>query len=124
MESKELRTLIAAKIEEKRTVFESLKKQAEEFCVKILVDSKDILNELPTLRTIIFLGIDEIDDRVNSGLLDPIDAPIAKGLLDKIFFNTGVGEKAEMWYTGLRNRALEIITKETESKASAEKELA
>ena len=113
MESKELRQLIAAKFVEKRSAYEGLINLVRGFCVDILVDMKEITNELPTLRAVVFLGIDELDDRTNTGLLDPIDAPVAKGFLDKVFFNTALGKKAEAWYTGIRVQALAEIEKNT-----------
>lgn len=115
MESKELRQFVLAKIAEKQGDFNVLVKSVKDFCIGILVDCKVVITELDTVKKIGDLAIDEIDDRTNTGIFDPIDAPVAKGLLSKLLA-TPWGIAIELWYTNARNEALAKIAENTSEK--------
>lgn len=107
MDNKELRSYVVNTFLSKETEFNQLKSQLEYFIVSILLNCKDILNELDSAKKVFNIIIDELDDRINTGLLDPIDGPIIKGVFAK-YIDT---PKLEEIFLKYRNKAIEILEK-------------
>lgn len=105
MDSKELREAVVSKFNAKKDEFDRLKGELEAFCVGILVDCKDVIEDIPDAKTLVNLIIDEIDDRTNTGLFDPVDGAIVKG----IFAKYGDTDKLENWFYAMRTKALNVI---------------
>lgn len=110
MDSKDLRKFVISKFEDKKIGFKKLKDELENFCISILIDCKSVLVELDSAKKVFEIIVDEIDDRTNTGIFDPLDGPIIKGLFAK-FADT---PQLEAWFLMIRNKALDIITKETQ----------
>ena len=77
----------------------------EAFAVGILVDCKDVINEIPDAKTLVEILIDEIGVQVNLGLLEPLYLSVAKGLFEKY----GDTPQLEKWFADIKARALSII---------------
>jgi hypothetical protein len=105
MESKELRAEVVAKFDAKAIEFGQLRSTVEAFCVGILIDCKDIIDEIPDAKTLVNVIIDELDDRTNTGALDLIDGQLVKGLFEKF----GDTPALENWFYAMRTKALNII---------------
>lgn len=109
MDSLELRKLVVSKFDARQDEFNGLVAGVKKFALDILVDCKDVITEIPDAKTAAGIIIDEIDDRTNTGLLDLIDGPIAKGLFEK-FVDTPA---FETWFQQIRQQALDQIAANT-----------
>ena len=105
MDSKALRDEVVAKFNAKSVEFGSLKSAVEAFAVGILVDCKDILDEINTAKDLVNVIIDAVDDATNTGAFDLIDGQLAKGLFEKF----GDTPQLEKWFANIKARAIEII---------------
>ena len=109
MENTELRKLVVAKFDARQAEFSALVDGVKKFALDILVDCKDVITEIPDAKTAAGIIIDEIDDRTNTGLLDAIDGPLAKGIFAK-FVDTPA---FETWFMAIRQQALDQIAANT-----------
>jgi hypothetical protein len=108
MTEKELRTFVVEKFDGKRVEWLQILSSVESFAVGILIECKVVLTEIDSVKKVFNIIVDEIDDRTNTGVFDPIDGIMLKGIFEK-FVNT---PKIEQKFLEWRNRAIEIIEKE------------
>jgi len=102
MDSAELKEQIYKAIEGRAGEFALIKDSVEKFIMAVLGDAKGVIKELPELNDALNLAIEIADDKTNTGLLDLIDANIAKMILPRI-----VNDKMKLWYATERAKLLE-----------------
>lgn len=111
MDNVTLRQEVVAKFNARSVEFNALVASVKQFAIDILVDCKDVINEIPDAKTLAFLIIDEIDDRTNTGLIDAVDGVIAKGIFEKWVESPNL----EAEYSKLRATALAQIAANTQA---------
>jgi len=107
MDNKELRKLVVGKFEVRKNEFNSIKSSVEAFVVSVLLDCKDVLEELEDPKKVLNIIIDEIDERTSTGVFDAIDGMVAKQAVSFL-----INDKVKENYAKYWKKAVEIIDKE------------
>jgi len=102
METAELKEQIYKAFEGRAGEYELIKASVEKFIMGVLSDAKGVIKELPEINDALNLVIEIADDKTQTGLLDLIDANIAKMVVSRI-----INDKMKLWYTTERAKLLE-----------------
>src|ERR1035437_6830531 len=103
MSKDEMKAKVVKAFSDRMGEFVLLKKAAETFLTNVMGDVKDVVTELPDVKDAVDMAIDIADDMTSTGLIDAIDAPIAKHVVAKL-----IGLKVQAWWTSLRAKILAI----------------
>ena len=105
MHIEEMKAIIAQKFENRQGQFNLIKAEVENLIDDILVDCKDVLVEIPTLKDFGDLAIEAVDDATDTGMLDMVDHIAARFIFSKYIDSP----KAEEKYKAIRDKAISSI---------------
>lgn len=97
--------MVLEKLVTRKDQLQKLKAEIETLTTDIVDDLKAVGVEFKSVEDIANALVDAADDVTSSGLLEPIDGPIAKSMIGKLL-KTRWGKSVESWYQSLRKKIL------------------